>query len=152
MTVNEHTMQGNWNQIKGMLKETWGELRDDDLDRIEGNADQLIGMLQEKTGETKADIEKELEQIVARSSNSIANAGEAIRNAASQAADTLNGLSEESRKQIEAGYIQAKRAVEAGYQQTRDVVKGRPVESLAVVFGVGLVTGVVASFFLRSRN
>lgn len=43
-------VEGNWKQIKGKIKEQWGELTDDDLDQIAGNRDQLEGKIQERYG------------------------------------------------------------------------------------------------------
>ncbi|RED96560.1 uncharacterized protein YjbJ (UPF0337 family) [Marinoscillum furvescens DSM 4134] len=56
-------IKGNWNQIKGELKERYGELTDDDLKMAEGKADELLGILQEKTGKSKDQLEEELQEI-----------------------------------------------------------------------------------------
>jgi uncharacterized protein YjbJ (UPF0337 family) len=45
--------EGNWNQIKGKLKQKYGMLTDDDLTFEEGKEDELLGRLQERTGEAK---------------------------------------------------------------------------------------------------
>src|SRR5688572_19545839 len=37
MALNQQTLQGNWNQIKGKLHERWGGLTDDDLTHAQGN-------------------------------------------------------------------------------------------------------------------
>lgn len=55
--------EGNWKQFKGRLKEAWGTLTDDDLDRYEGQRDQLEGHIQEKTGETRDSIRKTLDRL-----------------------------------------------------------------------------------------
>ena len=39
-------VEGNWKQVKGKIKEQWGNLTDDDLDAIEGRHDQLEGKIQ----------------------------------------------------------------------------------------------------------
>jgi uncharacterized protein YjbJ (UPF0337 family) len=44
--MNELQIKGNWNVIKGKLKQAYGELTDDDLAYSEGNEDQLVGRLQ----------------------------------------------------------------------------------------------------------
>lgn len=49
-------LRGNWNQAKGMLKQRWAELTDDDLLYEEGREDELLGRIQKKTGETKEQI------------------------------------------------------------------------------------------------
>ncbi len=49
-------IKGNWNQIKGKLKQQWGDLTDDDLQYEEGKEDELIGRIQERTGRTREEI------------------------------------------------------------------------------------------------
>lgn len=52
-TINKDTIKGNWNQIKGKLKQEYADLTDDDLMYAEGKEDELVGRLQEKTGQAK---------------------------------------------------------------------------------------------------
>jgi uncharacterized protein YjbJ (UPF0337 family) len=44
--------KGSWNELKGVLKEAWGDLTDDDLDVAEGQTQELFGRVQRKTGES----------------------------------------------------------------------------------------------------
>jgi uncharacterized protein YjbJ (UPF0337 family) len=56
-------LQGNWNQVKGRVREKWGLLTNDDLEHIAGHKDRLIGKIQEKYGKvqwSEADVEHEL--------------------------------------------------------------------------------------------
>ncbi len=53
-------IKGNWNQIKGSLKQKYAELTNDDLAYVEGEEDKLLGKLQEKTGKTKDELSKEI--------------------------------------------------------------------------------------------
>lgn len=55
--------EGNWNQFKGRLREAWGDLTDDDLDKAQGKRDQLVGQIQEKTGESREEIRKRIDNI-----------------------------------------------------------------------------------------
>lgn len=48
--MNKDALEGKWKQIRGHVKETWGDLTDDELDQIAGHYDQLVGVLQEKYG------------------------------------------------------------------------------------------------------
>ncbi|MAY83743.1 MAG: general stress protein CsbD [Flavobacteriales bacterium] len=59
----EEQIKGNWNQIKGKLKEEYAELSEDDLVFEEGKTDQLIGKIQEKTGKTKLEIQEFIDEI-----------------------------------------------------------------------------------------
>jgi uncharacterized protein YjbJ (UPF0337 family) len=58
--MNWDRIEGNWKQIKGIVKENWGKLTDDDVDVVAGRQDQLIGKIQERYGIAKADAEKQI--------------------------------------------------------------------------------------------
>lgn len=49
-------IKGDWNMLKGKLKQKFGNLTDDDLTFIKGKEDELIGRLQTKIGKTKQEI------------------------------------------------------------------------------------------------
>lgn len=53
---NQDQFSGNWKQLKGALKENWGEFTDDDLLAIEGRADRFEGKVQERYGERKEEV------------------------------------------------------------------------------------------------
>ncbi|MDO5657251.1 MAG: CsbD family protein [Paracoccus sp. (in: a-proteobacteria)] len=58
--MNWDVVQGKWKQLKGNVKEKWGDLTDDEIDQIDGKKDQLAGKLQEKYGWTKDEAEKQI--------------------------------------------------------------------------------------------
>jgi uncharacterized protein YjbJ (UPF0337 family) len=49
-------LNGNWNEMKGKMKQAYGDLTDDDLERQEGNDDEFLGRLQQKMGKTKDEV------------------------------------------------------------------------------------------------
>ena len=49
-------IKGNWNELKGKVKQKWGQLTDDDLIYEEGQEDQLLGKIQKKTGQSLEEI------------------------------------------------------------------------------------------------
>jgi uncharacterized protein YjbJ (UPF0337 family) len=55
-------LKGQWNELKGRVKEKWGELTNDDLDRINGQRDQLVGAIQQHYGKARDEAEKEVER------------------------------------------------------------------------------------------
>lgn len=61
--MNKLEIKGNWNQIKGKLKQKYGDLTDDDLTFAEGKEEELLGRLQKRLGKTKEDLRRELEEI-----------------------------------------------------------------------------------------
>lgn len=64
-------VEGNWNQFKGKVKEAWGNLTDDDVDRHEGQVDQLVGRIQEKTGEKREEIREKIDEIAREAKYSV---------------------------------------------------------------------------------
>lgn len=60
--MDSNIIQGNWLQLKGKIKEQWGELTDDDLDIIDGKKDQLIGKLIKKYEYTRQEAEKKVSE------------------------------------------------------------------------------------------
>lgn len=58
--MNSDTIKGTWKQFKGKLREAWGDMTDDELDRFEGQREQLVGALQKKYGQAKEEIESRL--------------------------------------------------------------------------------------------
>ncbi len=58
--MNETTAGGLWDQLKGKIKQAYGDLTDDDLTYAEGKEDEMWGRLKEKTGKTKDEIHKQV--------------------------------------------------------------------------------------------
>lgn len=56
-------VKGTWNELKGKLKQKYGELTDDDLAFAEGKEDELYGRLQKRLGKTKEQIREEIEKL-----------------------------------------------------------------------------------------
>ena len=55
--------KGSWNEVKGKLKQKYGQLADNDLAFSEGKEDELLGRLQQRLGKTKEDLRKEIENL-----------------------------------------------------------------------------------------
>lgn len=56
-------LKGDWNEVKGKLKQKFGQLTDDDLSFTEGKEDEWLGRLQQKLGKTKEDLRAEIEKL-----------------------------------------------------------------------------------------
>ena len=59
--MNWDQIEGKWKQVKGIVKQKWGKLTDDDLDVIAGSRDQLVGKIQERYGIGKETAEQEVD-------------------------------------------------------------------------------------------
>ena len=58
--MNKLQLKGNWNVVKGKMKQKYANLTDDDLDYVEGKEEELVGRIQKRTGESKETVEKVL--------------------------------------------------------------------------------------------
>ena len=63
MSATSDKLKGNWNVVKGKLKQQYGELTDDDLAYAEGQEDELLGRIQKKTGQSKEEVKKFIDSI-----------------------------------------------------------------------------------------
>jgi len=61
--MNQDTVQGNWQQLSGKIKQKWGKLTDDDLTRAQGDKEYLVGKLHEQYGIAKDRAEDELQTL-----------------------------------------------------------------------------------------
>ena len=53
---NSKEIEGNWNELKGKLKQKFADLTDDDLLYEEGKENEMWGKLQQKLGKTEKEI------------------------------------------------------------------------------------------------
>jgi len=51
-------IKGGWNELKGKIKQAYGDLTDDDLVREEGKDEEMLGKLQQKTGKGRDELVK----------------------------------------------------------------------------------------------
>src|SRR5262245_13898698 len=65
-TFNRDILAGQWKQVRGQVKQYWGLLTDNDLDRISGRFEELVGLLQERYGYARAKAEQEVTQFIER--------------------------------------------------------------------------------------
>jgi uncharacterized protein YjbJ (UPF0337 family) len=56
-------VKGSWNEVKGKLKQKYGQLTDNDLTFAEGKEDELLGRLQKRLGRTKDELRAEIEDM-----------------------------------------------------------------------------------------
>jgi uncharacterized protein YjbJ (UPF0337 family) len=140
MAINAQELQGQWNKVRGQVKEKWGQLTDDDLQIHGGNIDQLVGKIQQKTGEGREAIEKFLGELTSHGASAISQAAGAVSSFAANAGDRFRdqygNLSEQAREKFDSA---------------QDVVRHNPTQSVAAAFGIGLVAGLIVGLALRSR-
>jgi uncharacterized protein YjbJ (UPF0337 family) len=63
--MNRLELKGDWNVVKGRLKQRFGQLTDNDLRFTEGQEDELVGRIQKRLGHTRKEIEQILNDLSA---------------------------------------------------------------------------------------
>ena len=135
--INQQTLSGKWNEVRGKIKNKWGKLTDDDLRSFNGNVDQLVGRIQQKTGESREAIEEFLGQVA-----------EEVSQFVSSVRDKIEQTSEQAAESAREGY----EAFRQGYAEAEKVVQQRPGQAVAVAFGLGLLSGLGVALLLRDRH
>jgi len=139
--ANTQTFQGSWNQLLGEIKHRWGNLTDDDLRIGEGQLDKLIGKIQQRTGESRQEIERYVHQM--------ASSGASMM---SSAAQTVGQYANTAREQLGDRFGQLSEQASEGYERASRMIRQNPSQSVAVVFGVGLVLGIIAGMSMKSSS
>jgi len=63
-TATRMKLEAQWDDFKGRVKETWGDLTNDEIQQLEGRWDQVVAAIKQKSGETMETIERKLEALV----------------------------------------------------------------------------------------
>ena len=61
--MNWDQVKGRWTEMRGQIKQKWGDLTDDELDQIDGRRDELVGKLQQKYGLAKEEAERQADEV-----------------------------------------------------------------------------------------
>ena len=138
--TNSEQLSGALNDLRGRVQQKWGEVADDDWARLQGSVDRLVGYLQKRTGETREQIERTLSSWSQGASGLMdearAQASSLAEHAAACAHDTASNVGE---------------AFDLGRQRAEQVVQRRPVESLIIALGLGVLIGVIAGAVGRAK-
>lgn len=154
--INQQVFRGNWTAIRGRVKEKWGDLSDDDLVLAEGNPDQLLDIIQRRTGESREKIEHDLDRLTSDYGSHMDQIRQQASVAATSARDYAEQATEAARQQYEAlqrqfqeQYGDVAANLQAQYAQAETAIRRKPIESLCVAFGTGLLAGVVVGLAFR---
>lgn len=149
--LNAQEVRGQWDQLRGKIKQKWGQLTDDDLQIIGGNVDELVGRIHEKTGVAREHVEKFIGELSEQTTSTIERARDAAMGFAGDAAGRMREGYEQASQRMRDGYERASDRVQETYERVGDRVRERPAQSMLAMFGIGVVTGVVLALVLRSE-
>lgn len=140
LTQHETQIEGGWTELKGKVNQAWGEVTEDELREFQGNVQELIGLIQRKTGETHQQVAKRLQELDEQFAPMLAQAAETARQYVEQTTEAAREAAAQVRQRFAEGHADA-----------QQMVQRRPLESVAVAFGAGVIAGVVVGLALRSR-
>jgi uncharacterized protein YjbJ (UPF0337 family) len=161
--ITKEQAQGNWKSIVGAVKEKFSQITGDELTGIEGNLDKLIGLVQRKSGQSREWVEAFLSDASGATRNVVQQVGERTSQYAHQAAEAVRENYEQLTDVAQRGYEQLNDAAHRGYDQVSDAasrgydttvkaVSNRPLESVAIALGCGVLTGLVVGLSLASKR
>ena len=151
MITKEHA-QGKWKTIVGAVKEKFGQITGDELTGVEGNLDKLIGLVQRKSGQSREWVEAFLTDASGASKDVMQKVSDTATQYASQAAEVVRDNYEHLTDAAQRGYEQLSDVAARGYDNTVKTVSNRPLESVAIALGCGVLTGLVVGLSLASKR
>lgn len=148
--LNAQEVRGQWDKLRGKIKQKWGQLTDDDLQIIGGNVDELVGRIHEKTGVAREQVEQFIGDLASGTSESVERTRDAAMNYASQAASRVREGYEQVSDRMRDGYEQMSGQMRDSYERVGERVREHPGQAMLAIFGMGVITGVVLGLMLRS--
>lgn len=170
MSTIKQELQGRFHDIKGRVRNQFGELTDDDFERAGGNVEHLVGIIQERTGRARREIENFVNQAISEgktmakqateTAKNVANqgveaargvagqAGDTARTMANQATDAARNVASQAGETLREGYEQISRQARDGYEQAESMIRRSPGESILVALGAGLVVGAILGMLI----
>lgn len=139
--IAQERVSGNWNRIVGAVKKNFGQITNDDLTRVEGDVDQLVGLIQNKTGRSREQIEQFLD-----------NCCESAEGIYHDISERMYEYSDAAGEAFRENYDRLADAAGRSYDQTVRTISRRPMESLAVAVGAGVLFGLVVGMSLTGRR
>ena len=148
--MTKFAFDSSWNQIKGKLRQKYGQLTDDDLEFTEGKGEELLGRLQSKLNvganelslllrNLKADVEQSvndgptsIDGLKARATEMAGDIKEAVSAKAA-------GFKTEASAMYEDGRLKAQSA----YGEVEDYVRREPINALATALVAGFIVGLL---------
>jgi ElaB/YqjD/DUF883 family membrane-anchored ribosome-binding protein len=138
--VSREELRSHWNIVKNRLLDHWRELSETELGQFNGTPSQLIGAIQQKTGASWNEVEAFLTSVMRDG-----------RSASQRATGLAEQYGAEASQFAREGYDQLAAATAEYSKKITQTVQRRPMESLAVAFGIGLVAGAIVLMSNRRR-
>jgi uncharacterized protein YjbJ (UPF0337 family) len=67
--LNDEQFNRNWKEIKRGVRNLWGRISDDEVEKTHGNLSALTGLIQDRHGEASESVRKKIDQLLASFDN-----------------------------------------------------------------------------------
>lgn len=138
--VNEQQLRGRWDEVRGKVRERWGQLTSDEMDEVRGDATQLVGLIERRTGESREAIERYLNELIEQGAEMAGRAAQAAHQAGQQAAAAAERV-----------YSEASRRARESFRRAEELFREHPAGSVATIFTMGVLSGVILAVLASSR-
>jgi uncharacterized protein YjbJ (UPF0337 family) len=139
--ISNERIEGNWNSVVGAVRKRFGDITGDDLQRAQGSAEQLVGLLQRKTGQSREQIEAFLNDCCQSTSETMHRISEKAGEYAQHAGEAMR-----------ENYDYLSSNAQRGYDYTLRSMSRRPVESVAIALGAGVLAGLIVGLSMTSSR
>ena len=138
--ITREELMSHWRDVKDRLRQNWRELSESELTRFNGTPRDLVDVIHRKTGASLSEIESFLGRVMRDTWST-----------ASQAKDVAGQYGGDASLFARDSYDQIATLTADCSQKVLETVKRRPVESLAIAFGVGIVAGAFVLLGCRRK-
>ncbi len=152
--MKHFTFDNRWDEVKGQLKQRYGQLTDDDLTFAEGKGEELLARLREKLNLSGSDLDTVLNDLHTQASSGIGQVKAKLNDLAADARDKASTLAadlksraavvgEEAKVKAAAVYDDALVRAKSLREEGEEYVRHNPRESLVAALCAGFVTGLL---------
>ncbi len=139
--VTKEQVSGNWNSIVRSVKEKFSQISGDELNRVQGNVNELVALVQRKSGQSKEWVEAFLN-----------DAGQATENIAHRISEGASQYASQAQEALSENYEHLAEGAQRGYDYTMKTVSRRPMESVAIALGAGVLAGLMIGLSMSSSK
>lgn len=144
--MDKNTLKGNWDQLKGQAKKTWGKLTDNQLEKIEGDFDKFVGAVEKAYGYTTTEATNSIKEFLNKESHYSEQTpvGATIRKAGEKINEFTENVASKSDRVVHKGedvVVAAQKSATEYLDYAIAYSKEHPVKVTLIAAGVGFLLG-----------
>lgn len=137
-------IENRWKSIRDQVSGRWPQLSADDLKQIGGDSRKLVALVHQRTGQSLPEIENGIDEIAASS-------GGLMSRIASSVSQTVSAATAAVSERATATYDRSAEMIGDRYESVCESVQRSPTRNVCIVFGVGLMAGLLLASSSRFR-